>query len=96
MTDPIFQTMSPEEATALLTEALRRELACILFEQDRGPARSDGEIDALIELLEQEKLTLKRRARRGGLHGRGGAAARRGRGDWSNLARDDPRYRQLL
>lgn len=65
MTDPIFHTVSAEEATALLTEALRRELAPILLEQDHGPARSDDEIDARIDLLEQENLTLKRRARRG-------------------------------
>ncbi|MCZ4262250.1 integrase [Limimaricola sp. G21655-S1] len=63
MTDSTYQDMPAEEITAVLTEALRQELGRILIEQDQGPLLGDEEIDARIELLEQENLTLKRRAR---------------------------------
>ncbi|MGR3591518.1 MAG: hypothetical protein ACU0B9_13740 [Limimaricola soesokkakensis] len=63
MTDSTYQDMPAEEITAVLTEALRQGLARILIEQDQGPLLGDEEIDARIELLEQENLTLKRRAR---------------------------------
>ena len=58
-------TMPHEDGTAILTETLRHELGRILREQDLAPALDDDEIDARIERLEQENLTLKRRARRG-------------------------------
>jgi len=65
MTDQTYKQMSAEEIALLLTEALRAELARILLEQDTGAILDDDEIDARIALLEQENLTLKRRARRG-------------------------------
>lgn len=65
MTDPTYKQMPAEEIALLLTETLRTELARILFEQDTGAGLDDDEIDARITRLEQENLTLKRRARRG-------------------------------
>ncbi|SHJ07947.1 hypothetical protein SAMN04488012_104297 [Palleronia salina] len=65
MTDQTFQQMPAEEITLLLTESLRAELARIVLDQDTAAILEDDEIDARITLLEQETLTLKRRARRG-------------------------------
>lgn len=64
MTDQIKQAMPGQEITALLTEAARQELGRITLQQDMGPELSDDEIDSRIELLEQDSLNLKRRARR--------------------------------
>nr|WP_241484025.1 integrase [Ruegeria sp. ANG-R] len=56
-------TLAPADAKALLTEALRAELARILIEQQSMGNMSDEDVDVRIEKLEAENKKLRRAAR---------------------------------
>ncbi len=56
-------SLTAEKISAILSEALRGELARILLEQDQGAILSDAEIDERIADLERQSSALKRRAR---------------------------------
>jgi hypothetical protein len=64
MTDPATNHLDTAQIRALLTEALRTEIARLLKAQDRAGDRSDTEIDARIERLEAENKRLRRAAQR--------------------------------
>ncbi|KFE33841.1 hypothetical protein DW2_16475 [Thioclava atlantica] len=62
-------TLTKEDAKALLTEVLRAELARLLLTQCEMTKTSDAELDARVEELEAENKALKRAARQGNWDG---------------------------
>ncbi|OOY26926.1 hypothetical protein BMI90_14490 [Thioclava sp. L04-15] len=62
-------TLTKEDAKALLTEILRAELARLLETQYEMTKTSDAELDARIEELETENKALRRAARQGNWDG---------------------------
>ncbi|WP_098411696.1 tyrosine-type recombinase/integrase [Thioclava sp. ES.031] len=62
-------TLTKEDAKALLTEVLRAELARLLQTQCEMTKANDAELDARVEELEAENKALKRAARQGNWDG---------------------------